>query len=180
MIPAEKLNELESTLLIDDGLLIDTETGEVSVDNDTAQDLSRLGRILRSLIRRQAEVGEFKRHEIERVRAICDHRLDSISVSIVHLTGLAQSHLGQSGKGRAELPGIGVFRSRKLPDTVDTEGYDGMPDNDKQGIQENWPELFRTKIEPDKKAIKENLRVDSQPHCFTLRLGSHKFEFKAE
>ena len=92
----------------------------------------------------------------------------------------------QNQKNKLEYPGIGIFRFRKLPDSVDSSEYDTWDDEKKAIIWKHFDDtgIFKKKIivTPVKKEIKKLLADKNSETLsgFKLITGKTKFEYKGE
>jgi len=191
-------NQVEDQI-IEDGLVIDTSTGEVIGFADggatlrltelKVEELPRILRAVRSLERRQEMIQKYARQESDRIMVACQSKMNKLGQQVSYLSSTAERMLSQIGERKMEYPGLGVVRWRKVPASVDTSKFDelDLPDKFSLGAPGNvLSDYLRTKttITPDKAAIKKALKTDelrgAVESLFSLTEPGDKFEFKFE
>lgn len=161
---------------------VDLETGEVI--HDEAITIKVLPRVARRIIANRESVSERTDtidREIERLQAIRDIYTNQQRKVEVYLLDQCERLMKETGQEKLHYPGIGRLRWRKLPVSVNTDGYDAMNDDEKAKARVGYYGAFhiKTTVTPDKKAIMAILKSGDFPG-FKLNEPAPKFEFKAE
>ena len=81
-------------------------------------------------------------------------RLRKLQEGCCALEEQAKCIMDARGETNFKVPGFGKFAYRKQPETVDITGYGKMTHEGVKALQENCPELFNFKVEPNLKSIK--------------------------
>jgi hypothetical protein len=126
--------------------------------------------------------------EYERSRAVVESRMTKLAQQKEQLMARAEYLLNESGEKRLGFPGIGIFRMRKIPASVDRHAYDDMTTDEQVIIQDAHPELFKRTltVKPIIADIAARLKAaasgtpDMELEGFTLNIPDDKFEFKSE
>lgn len=176
----------EVRLALETHLDVNPETGEIEgeerpLDN---KDLPLIARQMRALKNRIETIESFRNQEAERIMSICTEKMIRLENQFIYFEELARRMVANTPKRRVEYPGLGVFRYRKMPDKVNTDGYDEMNDEQKLDVQMTDKGCFKrvVTVTPIKKEIMTRFKDDFQvaPAGFTIEVGGEKFEFKAE
>jgi len=167
---------------------IDMETGEIledQVQNIGEADLSKLARAIRAIDYKVAMIDDFVEQEVSRIKDVAGAKRQKLTDSRAQLLKFAENELITLGHKKEDLPGIGTFRFRRLPERVDTIEFDEMAERDQESIIVTSPGLFKNVPEtwrPNKAEIKKFLkRLDgNSAKGFRLVRDPDKFEFKGE
>jgi len=176
----------QNTQMVDDGL-VDMETGEV-VDpfglgqKAVIEDLPRHARTLRVIESRMDMIKRYRMEETERIQAICDAKIAKFEETQRFFKGLASTLMRAASKERLDYPGLGTFKFGYSRESVNTDEYDNLPENEKNVFETANAGWFRTKITitPDKAKIKATLDSREPVPCFSLNQKHETFTFKAE
>ena len=170
---------------------VDPETGEIMGEPVVEGDILtvHLPRIARRL---NIEKKQYEnritalQQEINRLQEIAQRYKQQYEKKESYLLDMVKGIMEENQKNKLEYPGIGIFRFRKLPDSVDSSEYDTW-DNEKKlfyGEQFLDVNLFKKKIiiTPNKKEIKKLLADKNSETLsgFKLITGKTKFEYKGE
>ena len=176
----------QTNQMVDDGL-VDMETGEVlgpyELDKTAViEDLPKYARTIRAGDNRIAMIEKYRTEEVERIKAICDAKIDKLKLTRRFFAEIAERLMKTAGKKRLEYPGLGTFRFGVSLKSVNTEEYDDMPDDMQTSLQSTHHGWFRKKITvaPDKKKITVALEGGEEILGFSLNRPHETFTFKAE
>lgn len=179
--------------------IIDYETGEIFdearvdalavavADLPALQDFSwRVGRAIAHLDKRDATsaIANINR-EIERLTEIRNRMQSVVEARRSYLLEKVRAAMEAHAVDKLQLPGVGVFRYRKLPPSVEEDSeltFDSLSPEDKRRVCEGHPDHFGiTEVyKPDKRAILASLKEGKEVPFFHLRDSIAKFEFKSE
>ena len=163
---------------------VDPETGEIleTENKIVLEDLPKIARSLQTQTMRMAVIKKFRDDEVARITAHCDRKTETLQGSFDYLLGMAKTLMAGADKKRLEYPGLGVLKFGTTRESVDTSGYDDLPDEEQEELQADWPSLFRIKttVSPDKKAIMATIREGAQFIGFKVNEKRETFIFKAE
>ncbi len=172
-----------------DESLVDLETGEVLdalstalADKAVIEDMPRYARALRTIEARMDVIRKYRAEETERIQAICDQKTDKFEDSKRILTNTVEGLMKATGKEQLDYPGIGAFKFGLSRESVNTDKYDALPDDEKDIFQSTNCGWFRKKtyITPDKKKIKATLDTGEAVPGFSLNRRHETFTFKVE
>jgi len=192
MLHSEEYRDLEEEVLIsEDGLPIDPETGEIIADplQVQVQDLPDVARRIRALQRRVDIIREFERQEIERIAGACSKKVLAMEAQVDWFISRAEQLLAETGKDEIDYPGLGKFRFGMTRESVVTEVWDNMSDEDKRRVHVNNTMIFHDparkdvleRISPDKREIARRLKNGTlHPDVFRLSEKERVFQFKPE
>lgn len=167
---------------MEDQLLVDPETGEVLASDPSEADLPKLARAIRSHQRKIEKYGEFGRQQVEQITRSVERAVERERQTIEILHQKAKLIVSAMDGQKAVMPGIGRFRFRKMPVSVDDTAYQGLPEELQLSVRSAHEDLFKTKttVTPDKKAIKAFLQTGADVTGFALTSPEDVFEFKED
>lgn len=177
-----------NTQMVDESL-VDLETGEVVdalatalADKTVIEDLPRYARALRTIEARMDVVRKYRAEETERIQAICDQKTDKFEDTKRILTSTVKGLMESTGKERLDYPGLGTFKFGLSRESVNTDEYDDLPDDEKDIFQSTNCGWFhkKTTVTPDKKKIKATLDSGEAVPGFSLNRRHETFAFKVE
>lgn len=107
--------------------------------------------------------------------------LQEMAESIIKdLADKGECPLNKQKKPVYQIPAVGKFRYRGLPQKVDRSAWDAFSEKEKEEIKDTNALPIRIKWEPDLRRIKEQLKLDLVVPGFNLTKPADKFEFVAE
>lgn len=163
---------------------VDIDTGEVCDPNLTVvvEDLPRLARQLRAILKRMDMIEDYRDQETERIRAICNAKMVTLEASYSQLMAMSEGLMKEAGKERLEYPGLGVLRFGQTRESVNDDEFLILDDGTKDAMPKQYPSLFviKTTSRPDKKAIMVELKSGRDIPGFRINKKRETFVFKAE
>lgn len=185
--------------------IIDPETGEIkTVEIDTLPAKRRMVAYadkIHQIARHMNQVKETAGDMIGEIKYATDALLRRAEEQLERLHELAgndMADLAQAGECAVdkqhrpiyEVPGKGKFSYRKMPDRVDTSGYDELEEDQKVLVatSKEFKPYFRVKYSPDLTALKKEIKTSADEGramvggkhmtLFRLEEGSDKLCFK--
>ena len=175
--------ETTEALKLEEELLIDPETGEITGDiTPEIVALPNLARTLRALMKRAQMIEDFRAAEMNRINECCQHKLNQIYNNADRITEMARVAVRSTGEKKVEYPGIGFFRFGTTRESIDDSEYQDMTDDEKKKLWNNYQGCFRstTTTKPDKKWIKGSIESGSDVPGFTIKAKEETFTFHKE
>jgi len=188
---AEEMHRIEDEL-------IDEQTGEIiegsfdavnailvgDANAPTVESLPKILRALRAVERQMDMVKAYREAEQERINALCQQKLERLTLQYVTLKGLSFQMLRASGQKRLDYPGLGVVRFGSTRESVNTEKWDALtPDEKKARKDTMWSCLtVKETIAPNKPEIMKQIKNGVSDVCdlFHINEKQETFIFKAE
>jgi hypothetical protein len=176
----------------EESLLVDLETGEITTDfgtDATTEILPQVARTLRAMHWKRQTIEKYLADEIERITAICDHKVAGIDGSIAHFEGTAQRIMAAEGYNsddakmkKLSYPGLGAFRFGKSRESVNDDVWNEMTDDEKVALYNSNMAAIDQKVryQPNKKWIKEALNSGGEIQGFSMNGQHETFTFKPE
>jgi len=160
--------------------LIDELTGEIVEQDYTLEELPAIGRTIRALQQQVDEWQNYKRSEIEKIRASTDFKIERLHKQVEYLIGLANHLMGD--KKKIEYPGIGCFRRRKQLPTPIREQWDAMSLDEQKAVAANYPDLFTVveEVKPETVKIRGVVSAGQDVPGWSVEFRDDKLEFKGE
>jgi len=174
--------------------ILDIEEGldfEEPQEPEHLTDLGWMGDAIVANNHRAKTIKEYRDARIEKIKATCDQKLESLTEDNNRLEAMASNVMKAHGYcydnknlRKYDMPDVGFFRFSVTRESVDSSEYDGLDEDGQEAFKSGWPSLFKTKttISPDKKLIKEALSDGTllETTAFKLKPKFEKFEFREE
>ncbi len=162
---------------------VDPETGEIiSQDEISVEQLSRIARRLKWDKEKLEHNLTNLSTEIERLKGIKQLYVERFEKSRSYLVSKCEDIVEATGQDKMNYPGIGKFHWKTTRESINTEQYDTLGDDDKADLHSHNGMFFRIKttISPDKKIKLEALKDGQSIEGFTINEKYKQFSFKEE